>query len=239
MNHSTPPTSNGQARKADLREAPVPKPFRTRLGLARHLLWRATKLEYFGYVSILRYITRRHGVPPGGTGFSYHKTSVAPVTLFLVLSLAELIVVDLLVRRWPTVRLVMLILGVWGLIYMFGLLFGMVTRPHVVTSERLQLKQGPETTLSIKWSWVRTVTKRGHSTNGQKSHRVTQDLQGRTVINLWASGESNIELELDEPKHFDLPGHHVEAARVRFYVDDPTAFMDTVRPILRPPRPPA
>lgn len=218
-------------------EAPVPPPDQSRLTRALGLLWRAMKLEWYGYVSIWRFLTRRKGVPAGGHAFSYHGISMLPVAVFAVLSLIELVAVDLLVRRWPSVRITMLILGVWGLVYLFGLLFGMLTRPHVATTHRVELRQGPEVSLPIDWAHVDTVTRRPQSTNGEKAHRVTVNDDGRVAINLWAGGETNIEIDLLRPQTFRLPGRSVEARRVRFYVDDPAALMRTLRPILNSPSP--
>ncbi|MFW3171695.1 hypothetical protein [Geodermatophilus sp. CPCC 206100] len=54
-----------------------------------------------------------------------------PVLLtFIVVSAAEVVVVDVLVQRWPAVRIPLLVVGIWGVIWMCGLLFGMVTRLH-------------------------------------------------------------------------------------------------------------
>lgn len=217
-------------------EVPAPGAPRGRLARVGHLVWRALKLEIFGYWSIGRFIARRNGVPPGGKGFSYHRVSVAPLTAFLALSILELIAVDLLVRRWPSVRITMLILGLWGLVYMFGLLFGMLTHPHVVTSDSLQLKQGPEVTVRIDWECIDKVAKHRSTTSGEKAHKVTQDPEGRTILNLWACNESNLVIDLETPQSFQMPGRSVRADRVRFYVDDPSGFMDAIRPILVPPR---
>lgn len=220
-----------------MNETPVPPPPSRRLTRARLLGWRAIKLEYYGYLSIGRFILRRDGVPPGGRGFSYHASSLTPLIVFLVLSAVELIVVDILVQRWPTLRITMLVLGAWGLAYMFGLLFGMITRPHVVTTGNLRANQGPEVSLSIPWESVHSVTRKRIVNSRDKAPKVTRGPEGRDTVNLWVSNETNIVIDLEESREFRLPGRTVWAQQVRIYADDPSSFMSAVRPILAPSPP--
>jgi hypothetical protein len=65
---------------------------------------------------------------------------------FIGVSAVEFVVVDLLVRRWPTVRISLLALGIWGLVWMFGLLFGFLTRPHAVGPAGIRVRSGPRST---------------------------------------------------------------------------------------------
>lgn len=222
-------------------ETPVPGPSRTRGRQVLHLLWRSLKLEYHGWVSIGRFVVRHRGVPRDGLGFAYHRPSMPGLIVFLVISAVELVVVDVLVRDWPAVRIALFLLGLWGLLYMCGMLFGLMTRPHVVTPRGLHLRQGPEITLPLDWADIHTITRRAVDTNGEKAHRVTRDAEGRVRLNLWVNQQATMVVELAEPREFRLPGRNVTTDLIRFHVDDPGAFMKAVRAKLdeasSPPRP--
>lgn len=119
-------------------------PRRTAWQLAAYWTRRGLMLEVWGYLSILRCVCRRPRVPAGAAAFTYHQPVMPLLIVFIVVSALELVVVDVLVRRWPSVRVAMLALGIWGLVWMFGLLFGFLTRPHAVGSDGIRVRSGAE-----------------------------------------------------------------------------------------------
>ncbi len=95
----------------------------------RWLLGRAWAMEIHGYQSIFRFVFRRPRVPAGSVGFTYSAPILSILIVLTVVSAVELVVVDLIVHRWaPGLRLPLLILGGWGLIWLVGLLLGVLTR---------------------------------------------------------------------------------------------------------------
>ena len=66
--------------------------------------------------------------------------------VFIAVSAVELMAVDLIVRRWPSVRIPLLVLSIWGLVWMLGFLFGMLTRPHAVGPEGIGSATAPRST---------------------------------------------------------------------------------------------
>ena len=121
---------------------------------------RATTMELRGYQSIYRFVFRRPKVPAGGVGFSYHKPVLPILIVFVVVSALEMLVVDLIVRRWAYIRVPLLILSIWGNIYMLGLLFGMLVRPHAIATDGIRVRYGSEIDLPIAWHDVHSVTRR-------------------------------------------------------------------------------
>lgn len=79
-----------------------------------HLGRRAWRLEIHGYQSAYRLLFRRPRVPAGATGFSNHQPVLPILIVFIALSVVELVVVDVIVQRWPSVRLPLLVLGIWA-----------------------------------------------------------------------------------------------------------------------------
>jgi hypothetical protein len=87
-------------------------------------------------------------------------------------------VVDLIVRRWAYIRIPVLILSVWGLIYMLGFLFGMLTRPHAIGPVGIQARYGPEIDIPLSWddidSWPRAGTASRTSNQGSVSTKMVR-----------------------------------------------------------------
>ena len=104
----------------ELRERPAPSAVR-RVGVG---LLRALRVELRIYANIGRFLTRRPAIAPGAVGFGYHRPVLTILWIFIVLSAIEIPILDLIVHRWPAVRIAVLALGIWGLTWMLGLLFG-------------------------------------------------------------------------------------------------------------------
>lgn len=106
---------------------------------------------------------------------------------------------------------------------MFGMLCGMLTRPHAIGPKGLRVRDSTEVDLDLPWEVVHAVEQRT-VTIQDKTAKVTVD-DGRRTFSLRMQKETNIEVELEEPLRLRLP-HGVETIdKVAFYVDDPKAFM--------------
>jgi hypothetical protein len=53
----------------------------------------------------------------------------------------EIPIFDLIVHRWPAVRITLLVLGIWVLTWMFGLLCAYLMRPHTVGPEGIRARR--------------------------------------------------------------------------------------------------
>ncbi len=99
------------------------------------LALRALRVEVRIYESLWRAIARRPSIPRGAQGFRYHRPVLTILVIFIVLSAIEIPILDLVVHRWLPLRIVFLVLGIWGLTWMLGLLCAYLTRPHTVGPE--------------------------------------------------------------------------------------------------------
>jgi hypothetical protein len=138
------------------------------------------------------------------------------------------VAVDLIVRRWPVVRIALLVLSLWGLVWMFGLLFGMLTRPHAVGPDGLRLRYGSEIDIAVPWDEVHVVSRRSR-TRPEKEPQVVVDERGEATLHLRVGDETNIEIRLEGPREVRLPQGRRTVSRITLHVDDPRAFMDEVR----------
>lgn len=201
---------------------------RTWWQLVGYLLRRATMMEIRGYQSIFRFVFRRPKVPVGAVGFSYSQPVLAILIVLVSVSAVELIVVDVIVHRWVAVRIPLLILGIWGLVYMIGLLFGMLTRPHAVGPDGLRVRSGSEIDIPLSWDDVYSLTHRKHSIQ-EKQPRLTVDEDGGVTLHLRMQNETNLELRLERPVLIRLPQGSETVTGINFYADDARAFMSEVR----------
>ncbi|HEU0100978.1 MAG TPA: hypothetical protein VFR07_01500 [Mycobacteriales bacterium] len=206
---------------------PVPRPPRTWRDQAAYLCRRAWWMEICGYQAIYRYVFRRPRVPPGATGFTYHQPVLALLLAFIGVSAVEMVVVDLLVRRWESVRIGLLALSIWGLVWMVGLLFGMLTRPHAVGPQGIRVRSGSEIDIPLDWDAVSAVTRVRRAAQ-DKQPTVTVDDNGTRTLHLRMQNEANLEIELTRTVAARLPSGTETVARVELYADQPQAFLDAV-----------
>jgi hypothetical protein len=153
---------------------------------------------------------------------------LAILIVFIAVSAVEVVVVDLIVRRWAFIRIPLLILSVWGLIYMLGFLFGMLTRPHAIGPAGIRARHGSEVDIPLPWNDIESVTRRKHSLQN-KQPKVTVDEDGKATLHLRMQNETNIEVQLTEPIEVRLPHGPETISRVTLYADDSDAFMKEVQ----------
>ncbi|ANJ27382.1 hypothetical protein [Agromyces aureus] len=199
---------------------------------ALNLAWRALVVELRIYENIGRFIVRRPAIARGDVGFGYHKPVFTVLMVFIVLSAVEIPIIDLIVHRWPALRIAMLVLGIWGVTWMFGLLCAYLMRPMTVGPNGIRVRQGLELDIPIAWDDIASVT-RVKQVDEPKSPRIVETDAARTLV-LRMHDETNLVIELERPTVVRLPGltpkgGDQEITALRLWVDDPKAFLDEVR----------
>lgn len=191
--------------------------------LARH----AVLFEVAIYVALWRWIARRPAVPPSATPIPYSRI-VAPVMwLFIWGSAVEVVAVDLVVHHfgWTTVRIPLLALGIWSVMWMVGLLAAMRTRPHVLTANDLRLRAGLRGELVLPLTAVDRVTPReSELSSTMRSYEITDD-----TLLVGVSGRTNVQLTLCGPTTLLTPKGKIEVERVGMWVDDPRSVTTLLR----------
>lgn len=196
------------------------------------LLARVVMLELRIYANIGRAIARRPAIPKGASGFGYHRPVLTVLLIFIGLSAIEIPIIDLIVHRWPVVRIAFLILGIWGLTWMVGFLCSFFMKPHTVGPDGIQVREGLEIDIPLSWDDIASV-ERSHRVDEPKSPRFTDTERGR-MLSIRMQDETNIELTLERPTRVRLPGRAPkggtqEVAAVRLWTDDVEGFMEAVR----------
>ena len=195
----------------------------------RWLLGRAWAMEIHGYQSIFRFVFRRPRVPAGSVGFTYSAPILSILIVLTVVSAVELVVVDLIVHRWaPGLRLPLLILGGWGLIWLVGLLLGVLTRPHAVGPDGVRVRFAADVDIPVSWEDVYSVG-RLRRTRKDGEPALTIDDDGSATVHVRVGDETNLEILLEHDVTVRTTRGPAVVRRIAFYADDPKAHLDEVR----------
>lgn len=183
-----------------------------------------TELRFFACLG--RLLARRHKVPPGALPFGYAKGTMTVPVVMVALSVFELAIVHLIVP-WPWLRIALLVLTVWAVLYVLGFFATLIVHPHLIASEQLQLRWGLKTVLVTPLSNVREVTP-------HTNHAHVRPHAEEALLVLTLSLSTNVRLRFTVPVPASPPvskrGRPVDfhATEVWCRVDDPAAFVQAL-----------
>lgn len=182
---------------------------------------RSARFEALLWESIWRWVSRRPLVPECGQGFSYHRYELPVLLAFAVLGIVEIALVHWLLP-WPTVRVVALVLGVMGVVWVLGFLASLSTRPHHVTDTTLTVRVDAHHEIRIERSTITTARTglKHYPTDGVHLERPSEG--GGAGVSVARHGQTNVCLSLADGTTVDVTGHGFLAVnRVAFWVDEP------------------
>jgi hypothetical protein len=191
----------------------------------RSRLQLAARYEAGIWRSLYRWLARRRGAADPDAALFGYASQVTPLLLaFIFLSALEIPILPLLLP-WPAVRYSLLVLGVWGLLWMLGRLASLRTNPHVVSAAGLRLRSGFQFDACTPWEQISAIRLRRST-----AHRKLQIEHDRTGASVALQGTSNVEVVYREPVLVRfLDGRHASVDAIRFYADSPTALMTAAR----------
>lgn len=168
-------------------------------------------------------IRRRRHAGPGDRVVAYVGRLRGILIAMIAISIVELAVVEFLVP-WAWLRWTLLILGVYGLIWVLGFAFSAQTRPHLVDAERLRLRMAVWADITVP---LGTLSKAGPG--GIASHdRDVEAGDGKLAVSVL--GVTNMSLTFAEPVEVDCGKAGRHAVRyVRFYADDQESATAAIR----------
>jgi hypothetical protein len=176
------------------------------------------------YRSLARWIARRPDVPTDAAAIGYAQLSAPMLWLWIFGSATEVVVVEVVLRsieaRWADiVRLPVLILGIWGVLWMVGQLAAYKVRPHLLTADHLQIRNGCRTRVIVPLDSIASLRAAEHDYPGVVKSLHHEDELLLVGVNL----RTNLELVLDRPTALDTSQGTKTAKRVGLWVDDPRA----------------
>ncbi len=199
---------------------------------AQALIARGAGIEKIIYAAIGRAVARKPWKARDAKGFHYHAQSLAVLVIFIVLSAVEIVIIDLIVHQWLWLRIPLLIIGIWGLVWMTGLLCAHFMRPHTVGIEGIRVRDGLDMDAHVTWDDVYSVGLKNRNYE-PKTPSVIDDQEGRSLV-MNITDQTNIEVVLERPTTITLPGLPPKGGeqvidRIYLWTDEPKEFLDAVR----------
>lgn len=184
--------------------------------------------EVHTLASLGRWVARKPDVPAGAVAIGYSRGTLGIPIAMVVVALIETVAIHFWVP-WPTVRLVLDLLGVYALIVMLGWLAGRIVRPHLIVHGQagggeLVLRSGLAVCARVPLNAVAGVSRdrRLSPTNGEIS--VSGDA---AVLALPGPDGTSLTIELTRPVAATVPAfpwsrpEPQEVTLLRLHVDDP------------------
>lgn len=194
---------------------------------------RAAAFELAMWRSLFRWALRRPlTLHPGAEAFSYAGVVKPIFGVFIGLSAIEIPILDLILSRtvpWKPVRLIALSIGIYGLFWMIGLLASILVHPHVISDSGLRVRNGTTVDITLPWNAIAAIRVRYRSLPSSRTLQVER-ADAALILNVSTGSQTSIDVILRHPTPVPLPKGPSEAAtELRFYADDPDAFVARAR----------
>ncbi|SEC02349.1 hypothetical protein SAMN04489844_1526 [Nocardioides exalbidus] len=177
------------------------------------------------YRQLGRWITRRPDVPEGATPVPYARLATPVVWLFVFGSTVEVVAFDLILSRWLTfLRIPFLVLGIWGVVWMLGLMASYRMRPHLVTDAALHVRHMARTEVVVPLEVIASVRVADVDEGGIRALKVVDD-----QLLVLVSGRTNVQLALVEGTTLTTPLGEMSPAAVGLWVDEPREVAQLLR----------
>jgi hypothetical protein len=175
------------------------------------------------YAAIVPWLLRRRDVPPGAEPWPY-AALVAPLLWLWVFGSATEVIVLHLIIPWETVRLVVDVVSIWGLIWMVGLLAAYRSKPHLLLPDELRVRNGVQHDVSVPTDRIESaVVRELELPSAMRSLDIAADGDAQRV-SLGVSGRTNVLLILQPGTELRTASGDVLAATLGLWVDEPRAF---------------
>lgn len=194
---------------------------------AGRLVKEAVLLEIALYRSLARWVRRRPAVPEGAEPVGYARVVTPVMWLWIFASAAELPLVHVLVP-WEGVRNVLLVLGVWSLLWMVGLLASLNVHPHLLTDDALRVRNGARHDIAVPWAAIARARTHDHDLPSSMWALQPQETDDGTDLCVGVSGRVNVVLHLTGPTEVVTREGPTTVARVSLWADEPRAVVRAV-----------
>lgn len=189
---------------------------------------RLLKLELALYVALGRWVLRRPQVPAGKRAWGYSR-DVTPVMWLWIFASALEVPLFHVITPWPPVRLFLLAVSVWGLMWMLGMLASLKVYPHLTDESGVRIRNGKLADLWIPWDRVAAAHRVDRDLPSSiRTHQPVETERG-TDLQVGVSGRANVHLELVGPTEVTTPKGPITVVAVTLLVDDPGDFVRAVR----------
>lgn len=187
----------------------------------RLVVW-VVRFEVRIWTSLARWIARRPKTPGDGQAFGYRGPVTQVIVVFIALSVLEVVLMHLIVP-WPIPRYTLLIVGIWGTLWMVGLLAALSVHPHVTAPGQLWVRYAATVDIRLPWDAIGEVRKRTGSRDG-RGVQVDGD-----KLYVLVGNQYSVEVGLTRPVEVKLPhDRSAEVTSVYLHADDPGALVASI-----------
>jgi hypothetical protein len=192
------------------------------------LAWRAVRLEVTLYAALVRWTVRRPSVPEGTSPVGYARLVAPMMGLWIFASAAEIPLVHLLVP-WEPARLALLVVSVWGLLWMVGLYAALRMYPHLVDDQGVRVRYATIVDIPLRWNQVREV--RVEERELPSSVRIVQRTAtgAGTELHVAVGARTNVTAVLREQTQVRTAKGAERIGTLSLWVDEPRAFVARAR----------
>ncbi|MFI0257660.1 hypothetical protein ACH4OW_01260 [Streptomyces sp. NPDC017056] len=171
---------------------------------------------------------RRHGVGTGERALGYARAQAPMMYGFAFVALVESVGVGFLLAGLPVVHLVMQVLDVYTVLTVLSFQAAAVTRPHVLGSGGLRIRNGAQLDVWIPLERIASVRYDLRFPKTEEDKR--RELERDGVLELAVAAQTCVTVELAEPVvAVKLLGQRVAARTVRFHADEGRAAAAAIR----------
>lgn len=197
-------------------------------GLARDALL----FELALYRSLVRWITRRPDVPLSADPIGYARLVAPMLWLWIFGSTLEVVAVEVVLRHvdqpWAAaLRVPMLVLGVWGVVWMLGMMASYRVRPHLLSDNELCVRSGARTWLTVPLDAVVATSLVEHELPGVIRSLYVED----ELVLIGVGSRTNLELVLAGPRTLSSSVGDVSVRCVGVWVDEPREVAARLRKV--------
>ncbi|MFJ5259418.1 hypothetical protein ACIQAC_02920 [Streptomyces sp. NPDC088387] len=166
------------------------------------------------------WIARRRDGGRLGELFPYAQGSGAVMFGFGFVCVVETVVMSLLLKSWPTVHAVVLVVDVYTVLFVVGLHAASVVRPHVLERDAVRIRFAGHVDLRIPLDRIESVRRQKLMSHTRADGELDVDVAGQTAVTI----------ELAEPvTHTTFLGRRREVRVLRVNADDDTAFVRALK----------
>jgi len=192
--------------------------------LAKHAL----VFELNIYKSLLRWLLRRPSIPADFEPVGYAQLATPMMALWIFGSALELPLVHVLVP-WHGLRISLLVIGVWGLLWMLGALAGLRSYPHLLGHDTLRIRNGATHDIAVPWEAIAHVATQDRSLPSSMWVLQQQQTEQGTHLNVAVSGRVNVHLTFRHQLRLSTKKGDMLVTGISLWVDEPREVAPRIR----------
>ncbi|UQA95802.1 hypothetical protein [Streptomyces halobius] len=184
---------------------------------------------------------RRDGVSADAQAHGYARAQAALLFGWGFVCVVETVGVSVMLADLPVAHAIMLVLDVYTVLMVFELHAAAVTRPHVLGSDELRLRNGAQLDLRIPLERIASVrhdlrfAREKQGEKRAKGEKGKHGEEGDGLLEMAVGGQTSVTVELTEPvTAVRLSGRRTAVRTVRFHADDARGAVAALREAVKP-----